>query len=276
MTSEQNLMQMVAEEMASGRLVLPTLPEVALSIGDMIRRDDVDVDRIAREISKDPAIAARLLSAANHVGVRGAGKAADNLKMAITRLGFNLTRALVSRISMEQMFCAKSARLNQIMKRTWTRSLEVAALSRVLATHCTRLSSETAMLAGLIHQVGVLPIIRLFDGLQKNEDSDAQIELSIQQLQAQVGTLVLQKWGFPPELVAIPAAACDFLRNHEGVADYGDVICVAIMQLNMGGTEVRREQVPAFAKLGIGHEVEILEMPNVHEAYEKSIEMLTA
>lgn len=274
MITEKIIMDMVREEMAAGRLILPTLPDVALSIGEIISREDVNAARVAQEIAKDPATAARLLAAANCTGVRGAGKAVDNLAAAITRLGFGLTRTLVNRITMEQMFCARSGALNQMMKTIWSCSLEVAALSRVLSRQCAALNTETAMLAGLVHLVGVLPIIRLIDLHHKIENEAPQIEQTIFKLQADVGQLVLKAWKLPPDLVAIPQMAYQFDRRHEGPADYGDVINVAILMLNHQRQEVDRTRVPAFSALGMNAEIEVMEMPKVQEAYEKSLDML--
>ena len=263
--------------MAAGRLILPTLPEVALAIDAIIGREDADVARVAREIAKDPATSARLLAAANSVAMRGAGKAADHLMMSITRLGLPLTRVLVNRIAMEQMFCARSASLNQIMKKTWTRSLETAALSRVLAQQYTKLNPETAMMAGLIHLVGVLPIIRLLDQHHQGGNESLHNEETIFKLQAGIGQLVLKLWKLPDELAQIPNIAGRFAYSHDNHAEYGDVLNVAIIELNHTNlhTNIDRSQIPAYQQLGIKADADVLKIQKVQDAYKQSLEMLT-
>ncbi len=277
---DQQLMRRVAEEMAAGRLTLPSLPEAAATVGELVRRDDVTAAHLAAEIGKDPAMAARLLRMANSAAVSGVGPQAETLTRAITKLGFNLTRALVSRMAIEQMFHPRSPELKGFMRRIWRQSLEVAALSRVLAQSLTRLDPDTAMLAGLVHLVGVLPIVRLVEDRPELISDEAQLEAAIARLHQAVGRFVLKVWKFPPELIEMPLLATDFLRRHEGLADYADVVCVSLLQLRGDAAgpyaEIDPAQVPAFAQLGLRAEVEVLEVPELRGAYERTTQMLAA
>ena len=273
MPTEINIADTIAVEMAEGRLPIPTLPEVALAISNIMRTDPNAV-HVAQVIAKDPATTARLLAAANSAGIRGAGNVADNLIMAIPRLGFHLTRVLVNRIAMEQMFCARSAVLNQVIKKIWSNSLEISALCHVLAKNFTKLNGETAMMVGLVHRVGALPIIRLLDFREMHESDLSHIEETIAAHQAEVGQLVLKKWQFPKDLLTIPTIAGDFSRSHDGPADYGDVLNVAMAQLNHQNATLDSSQIPAFKKLGIDTDTTIWGMPNIRGAYMQDLEML--
>lgn len=275
MPTKINIADTIAEEMAEGRLPIPTLPEVALAISNIMRNDPNAV-HVAQVIAKDPATTARLLAAANCVGIRGAGKVADNLIVAIPRLGFHLTRVLVNRIAMEQMFYARSSVLNKITKKIWSNSLEISALCHVLAKNFTKLNGETAMMVGLVHMVGALPIIRMLDFRQMGESDVPRIEETIAKHQAVVGQLVLKKWQFPKDLIAIPAIAGDYSRVHDGPADYGDVLNVAIAQLNHKNETLDSSQIPAFAKLGIDTSTTLWGMPDIRGAYIQDLEMLVA
>ncbi|WP_169577434.1 HDOD domain-containing protein [Sinimarinibacterium sp. CAU 1509] len=273
-------MSRIAAEMAAGRLTLPSLPEAAATVGELVRREDVTAARLAAEIGKDPALAARLLRVANSAAVSGSGPPAESLTRAITKLGFNLTRALVSRMAIEQMFHPKSPALKAYMRRIWRQSLEVAALSRVLAERLTILEPDTAMLAGLVHLVGVLPIVRLVDDHPELVRSEAELETAIAHMHQAVGRFVLKVWKFPPELVEVPVLANDFLRHHDGPADYADVVSVSLLQLRGDAagvlTEVDPGRVPAIAKLGLRPEAEVLEMPDLRGAYERTTLLLAA
>jgi HD-like signal output (HDOD) protein len=277
---EQQLMHRIAEEMAAGRLALPSLPEAAATVGELVRRDDVTAAQLAAEIGKDPAMAARLLRVANSAAVSGSGPQAESLKRAITKLGFNLTRALISRMAIEQMFYSQSSGLRAYMRRIWRQSLEVAALSRVLAERLTRLDADTAMLAGLVHLVGVLPIVRLADDHPELVPGEAQLETVIARMHRAVGRFVLKVWKFPPELIDVPVLAGDFRRHHDGPADYADIVCVSLLQLRGDAAtpcaEVDPATVPAFARLGLRPEAEVLEVPELRGAYERTTQMLAA
>jgi HD-like signal output (HDOD) protein len=273
-------MDMVNNKLAANRLTIPTLPQIAITVGEMIRQDEEDAAGLAEEIAKDTGIAARLLAMANNIGARGAAKPAENLTAAIARLGFHHTRVIVSRIAIEQMFRARSPALKGIMERTWSRSLEVAALNRALATECTRLNGDTAMLAGLIHLIGVLPLVKLFDENSQLEISELQFDRVIAAMHSQVAGLVLRAWKFPAELIAVPECAFDFLRAHDGDADYVDVTSVSILQsyaANSPEFDVnKRSRIPAFEKLGLTQDIDAKEMGNIQNAFIENLESLLA
>lgn len=58
----------------NNRIVLPTLPEVALRIRDAAENPDTDVASFAKELGFDAAISARVMRVANSPLMRGGGK----------------------------------------------------------------------------------------------------------------------------------------------------------------------------------------------------------
>jgi len=279
MSLAETLLELVESQIASKRMILPTLPDVAMKIGDIARRGDADAALLAREIAKDPAFTARLLRTANSAAMQGRGKKVESLQMAVARLGFDLSCALVKRMAIEQVFQAKAPVLRIIMQKTWARSLEVAALSQVLAAHRTDLQADTAMLAGLTHLVGVLPIVRIVDQKPQLASTDRELENAIAAVHPRIARLVLQEWNFPEALLDVPCRAFDLARTHDGPADLADVVTVSMLQIPEDGTTllpgVDRTAVAAFAKLGFRPEEHVLEIPEVEEAYGTGLELLS-
>src|SRR5690242_19437974 len=103
-----------------------------------------------------------------------------------------MTRALVTKIAMEQMFLAKTPDLRSIMQETWQSSLDVAALCEDLAKHYTSLRADQALLAGLIHRIGVLPIVRLIDDQPGMLPAGTPIKRVLDELHADVGSILLK------------------------------------------------------------------------------------
>ncbi|TXH03822.1 MAG: HDOD domain-containing protein [Nevskiaceae bacterium] len=277
---EDRLMQAVREGVAQDRLQLPTLPEVALRIQRLARDESVSAARLAAEIGRDPATAARLLKIANSASQR-ALRAVDNLQMAIARIGMTLTCNLAIGLTVEQLFRARSPLIDRKLRAVWTRSQEVAAMAQVLAAHCTVLKPELALLAGLVHEIGVLPVLRIADEqFPEVAEDPAALERALAQLHPRTGALVLRVWNFPPEIVDVPMHHVNLRRDHDGPADYGDVITVACLQTHLGGdhplAQVDRSTVPAFAKLDLSPEVDFLEIDGVQEQYDDNCGMLAA
>lgn len=279
MIQEDRLFRAIVDALNQDRLVLPTLPEVAMRVSQVSRDDNVTASRMAAEISRDPAIAVRVLRVANSSALRG-GKRIDNLQQAVARLGMSLVRSLVAGLALEQLFFSRSPALKDRLRRSWTASLEVAALAQVLASHRTGLRPEIAMLAGLVHEIGSLPIIRMAETSCEEPPPLDQIDEALCNLQARVGRLVLQAWDFPPELVEVPSGWMDFSRQHEGAADYVDVVTVAVLQ-SQTHHEARfagidRAQVPAFVTLDICPDVDVLELEGLQQEYAESYAVLVA
>lgn len=254
MAFEARFHRIVVDALARDRLVLPTLPEIALHVRQLAQRDDVSAGDLANEINKDPALAVRLLRVANSAAARG-GHRVDNVRQAVTRLGFDYTRLLVSGLAVEQMFAKGAPLIEARLRAVWQQSIEVSVSAQVLAAQCSLLNPEMAMLGGLVHQIGVLPILRLAelnpDSLMFPEDLDAAID----QLSPQIGVLVLQAWHFPEALIEVPAHWRDFSADHEGAPTYADVIRVALLMSPAGElppwSKIDRHQVPAFRKLDL-------------------------
>lgn len=279
MLQEERLYRAVVDALTQDRLTLPTLPEVAMRVGQATQNENVTAAKLAVEIGRDPAIAVRLLRVANSSALCG-GRKIDNLQQAITRLGMGLVRSLVQGLALEQLFFSRSPALKERLRRTWANSLEVAALAQVLASNCTMLRPELAMLAGLAHEIGALPVIRIAESFGEELPDAASLDRVIRSLQPRVGRMVLQAWDFPDELVEVPSRWMDFARTHEGPADYIDVVTVAALQSheNRKGrlAGIDRARVPAFLKLDISPEVDVFEMEGVQERFDESHAALAA
>lgn len=279
MIQEDRLYRAVVDALSEDRLVLPTLPEIAMRVGQACGDPNASASRIATEISRDPAIAVRLLRVANSASLRGS-KRIDSVPQAVARLGLGLLRSLVTGLALEQLFIARSPGLRARLRRAWTHSVEVAALSQVLARHCTVLRPELAMLAGLVHEIGALPVLRLAEELSDPPPDAQLIERVMHKLQPRIGPMILRAWNFPPELIDVPSQWMDFTRAHDGAADYVDVVTVAALQSTEGRSgrfaAIDRSRTPAFLRLDLSPEVDVFEVEGVQEGYEQSLAAMAA
>lgn len=244
----------VVDALSRNKLTLPTLPDVAVRVGRQCQEPSTSLTRLAEEIATDPATAARLMQVANSAAY-GGGRPVTNLPRAVARLGLRLTRTLVNRMVLEQIFVARVPALSARLQAIWARSVEVAATASVLARNYTSLDPATAMLGGLILEIGALPIIRLAEFRGNLVQNPAALDEVLASLQARVGTYLLRAWNFPSELIDIPFAATNQAREHGGPADYADVVCVAALQQGLPDqgflARITRAHIPALDKLGL-------------------------
>ena len=111
------------------RLVLPTLPEVALKVREVADDPDASIDKLNQVISGDAALSARIIRVANSPLLR-ASRAIEDLRTALMRLGIQYTCNIATGLAMEQMFQATSDLVDMRMRQIWSRSREGAGRSQ--------------------------------------------------------------------------------------------------------------------------------------------------
>jgi putative nucleotidyltransferase with HDIG domain len=247
------------DDIKHNRLKLPILPEVAFKVREAVNDPNAAAAQIAKAVSTDASIAARLLQVANSPLYRGSNSI-SNLQSAISRLGAPLVRNLVTSLILKQLFQTKSAALKERMHALWEHSTQVAAISHILARKLTRLKPDEAMLAGLIHDIGALPILVKAEGYPELAGDAPRLDEVIDKLHAAIGRLILEAWKFPPELVTV-AAEHENLTRVSDQLDYTDVVTVANLHSYLGSkhrhARVKFSEVPAFTKLGLTPETSV-------------------
>ncbi|SFR74949.1 HD-like signal output (HDOD) domain, no enzymatic activity [Marinobacter daqiaonensis] len=259
----------------SDRLILPTLPEVALQVRDIAEADDSSIMDLVKVISNDTALSARLIRVCNSPLFRGS-RAIENLNMAVSRLGMAYTSNLAMGLAMEQMFQATSDMIDKRLRANWQTSTEVAGVCHVLAQQYTRLKPDQATLAGLVHLIGVLPILRYVED-QDIQISSVMLDNVIDELHPRIGATILKRWDFPEELQLVPLEYQNY-RRQVASADYADLVMVANLQL-LAGTghpvnEMDWSTISAFDRLGLDPNMNMSEEEDLNAQMEAAMALL--
>ncbi|MFA6052107.1 MAG: HDOD domain-containing protein [Methylobacter sp.] len=270
-TSVQGFLDYVQIELDANRFVLPTLPDIALRVRDAVSKGDISDKELAEMIVTDAALSTRLIHVANSPLYRGVNEI-NNIRMAVTRLGNNTVRTLATSLVMQQMFCPSSKFLEDIFRKTWEQSINVSSISRALSAYVPHLDADEAMLAGLIHQIGKLPILMLVENIPEFRDSPSRMEKLLEKAHPAVGKLIMDTWEFPENLKPVASEYVNFQYESGPKADYVDVVQVAFLQ-SIAGTDhpacrVDCSSVPSFAKLGFATDAEILEIEGISDEIE--------
>lgn len=235
------------------QLVLPTLPEVALRVREAAEDPDVSINMLAKVIGNDTALTARIIKVVNSPLLR-TSREINDLQMAINRLGINYTSNLAMGLAMEQMFQATTDVVDRKMREVWNKSTEIAAISHVLCRNFTRLPADQATLAGLVHQIGILPILTYAEEHSALLNDSISLNHVIDRIHPVIGERILRAWDFPEPIAQVPGNYLDFTRVSDKV-DYVDIVQVATLQTCLGTshpfTELDWNAIAAFQKLGI-------------------------
>lgn len=263
-------------ELQSGELVLPMLPEVTLQVSDMASNPDSSLKDLAEVIVTDVTLSSQLIKVSNSPLYRGS-EAVDSVQVAVTRLGFKVVKNLVSSLAMQQMFQTSSPQAEKFLRSLWELNTDVSARSQLLAAKVPALQIDEAMLAGLIYNIGVLPLLAKLDQQPEVFADEATLHALIDQLSAPIGVAVLESWDFPPRLVSVVEQCSDFEREAANEPDLVDVVQVALLQSHFNPrhdhTPEELAALPAFRKLGIQTDVEVDELDENSEEYAEAMAM---
>lgn len=257
-------------------LVLPTLPEVALRVREAAEDPNVGIAELSKVIGNDAALTARIIKVVNSPLLRTCKEITD-LQMAVGRLGINYTSNLATGLAMEQMFQATSDVVDRKMREVWNKSTEIAGICHVLCKHYTRLMPDQATLAGLVHQIGILPILTYAEEHSELLADSISLNHVIEQIHPIIGDKILRAWEFPEQIAMVPSQHLDFTRDSAKV-DYVDLVQVATLQSYLGSehpyTQLDWSQIPAFRKLGLDPSQNLNDDEDLSAAMEAAMSML--
>ena len=268
MEAEEVFVTELIQDLESGDLQLPTLPEVALRVRDAVEDENASANQIADIIAMDAALSARLIQVANSPLYRGR-REVDRLPMVVARLGNALVRNLVTSQVMKQMFQATTDIVDRRLRAVWEHSVQVAAIARALAGQFTRVTPDQAMLAGLLHDIGILPILYRAEERDELLDDPALLEHLISNLHCRIGGAILKQWKFPEPLVAVAAEHENLQRSHDGPPDLVDVVQVANLQSHLDSghplADCDWSRVSAFHRMGLSDDIHQIELTGQRE-----------
>jgi len=274
MTEEEVFYNELLSDLNDGTLILPTLPEVALKVRDVVDNPEATAADLSDIIVTDVALSTRLLKVANSPLYRGR-ISVDNIQMAVARLGQNIIRSLVTSLVMEQMFQATSKNLDKRLHDLWQHSTEISAICQILAGQQAGIKADEAMLAGLIHEVGILPILMKADEKPELLKNSAALDKIIANLHTKVGTAILESWKFPASIITAVSEQHNLERDSENGPDLADLVQVAIIQGNMNSekalSEEALENVLAFKKLGVDTSISVVELDENSDEYAEAM-----
>lgn len=253
------------------QLQLPSLPNVAFKLKTAMQQD-ISIREAVAIIQIDPVIVAKLIQVANSP-LYAPVKPINNCQDAVTRLGLTATRNLVMGISLKQLFQCKDKQIMARMQSVWKQSLYVSSLCFVLAEEMRGINPEEALLAGLINDIGIIPLLYFAEQHPTEFPDFEQIISIIPYLRGPVGRLVLQSLGFSDELITIPEAAENWLYDSGEQIHLIDVVIIAKLH-SYFGTEKAKEHpfihaIPAYSKLKDGKLSPDLSLTLLHKAQQR-------
>ncbi len=186
---------------------LASFPDIYHRIVEVLNNPRSSVTHMADVVSKDPSLTAKLLRLVNSP-LYGFPSSIDSISRAIALIGINELSMLALGVSVIERFKGIPAECVD-MKRFWTHSIACGVFAKILAGHKTGLNEERFFLAGLIHDIGRLVILKnapdlarhVFECLSGHGCLSAHAEQACLGFDhTDVADLLLTAWEFPSSL----------------------------------------------------------------------------
>jgi hypothetical protein len=195
----------IAAQAARGELSFPTHVDATLKLQRALSDPECHTDEAARLVQAEPLLAARTVAIANSAAYNRNGTEVTNVRAAVQRVGFRTLGALAAAVIVRQLASGiTEPGLRAKADQLWQHSTHVAALSQVIARRVSCVDPDTAMFAGIVHEVGgfyLLSRAAEFPGLLEG-GADEWIEHG----ETMIGRGVLLRLGVPaPVMGAIEA-----------------------------------------------------------------------
>ncbi len=242
----------LAGDLNKGDLELPMFSGTAVRIQKAFQVEEVDIDKIVRLISSDPAIAARVLELANSAAIRGARQFTD-LRQAVIRIGDKLVQSSVLTFAVRQVErndgLSEGSRTK--LRAIWVESVELAARCYVIAKEFTKLNANEALLTGLLSVIGRLYIL-LKSEEYKIED-DAELEQVLADWHPAISKAIGESWNMSDELVNALELQLEMDPPLQETATLAEVLCAAKLILLYDGADesLVASEYPLLQRLGI-------------------------
>ena len=212
-------------DIAAGKVELPTIPRVVQQLIVALRNPDVDARKIGETLSKDPVLSAKVLRLANS-SFFGGQRSMASIDAAVALIGVAALNRLIVACGVAQSFAAIPG---IDLPGFWRDSLVAATAAQKLAQRLGA-DAEGAYICGLLHATGHLILCQtypeiakaMFEGFATVRGAElATIESESFGIDhPNVGALWAETLGFPQEVADTirkavqPPAANDVLLDH--------------------------------------------------------------
>jgi putative nucleotidyltransferase with HDIG domain len=188
---------------------LPALSPVVARLSATLGRDDVEVGEVEAIIRQDPVVAAKVISAAN-AAAYASHLPTTTIRAALLRLGLMRVRRLALLVSLYS-----AVPLRPAMQETfWAHSLVTAYTAEAIARRAAAeaVEPDTAFLAGLLHDIGLLVLashyprelnaVRSF--AERRDTRLWEAERALLGIEhGEIGGRLAEHWSFPKEITGV-------------------------------------------------------------------------
>jgi len=194
-------------------LTLPSRPALMLEVRKVMNQFAPDPNVVARVISRDMALSAAVLYAANST-LPGWKQRVSSIRQAVVLLGLDEVKKLVSALFLQTALVGKTSLEQQLRRQSVTTARAAAFIAsqvgrvgrQFINGYLPHVAPDEAYMVALFHSCGILMLIQIFPdypdvyaaAMEDGEERLADLELDHYGFNhCQIGFLLMEKWNFP-------------------------------------------------------------------------------
>lgn len=240
MADESSLQDLIVAKVASNELELPVFHSVALKLQSVLDDENITVEDIEDIIAGDQALASQILRMANSAFFKGL-HSITTIRKAIIRLGLQQVANLAMVASQRSSYSTGNTMLTEYLEKLWQHAFASAIGSRWLAERCGCGSeSESAFLAGLLHNIGKLALVKVLEEVCARNDinrlsATVILEILNSPMHTEQGYRLMHHWNLPEPYCLVAR------DHHKSSYDNKNLLLVIVRVVNQ-----------ACRKIGLG------------------------
>ncbi|MFC5547808.1 HDOD domain-containing protein [Massilia aerilata] len=150
----------IAAQAARGDISFPTSVNAVLRLQQALNDPDCHLEEAIRLVLGEPQLAARTVALANSSAFNAGNQPITNVRAAVTRVGYRNLQMLVASLLVRQFGnCIQDPVLRAKAEQLWEHTVQVASLAHVFARRLTFVNPDTAMFAGIVHEIGAFTLL---------------------------------------------------------------------------------------------------------------------
>lgn len=197
----------LSDDIKNSKLDLPSPPDILVKVRALSNNDDSNAEDLANLVKFDPNISGRIIKIANS-SLFGSRFHVNSVQSAVTRLGSSKVLNLIIGLVIAQNFMnAQIKGLEAYFNEVWQQSNKVAAICCAIAQQRSNIDPEQALLAGMVHNIGILPLVLRINKISAFRDQPKLLihvaNQIVPKLYQKAGNMILTNWNFSPSIAAV-------------------------------------------------------------------------
>ncbi len=253
---------------------LPTLPAIYVELVDELESEDASIEKIGDIIAKDIGLTAKILKMVNS-SFFGLRQQITSPAKAVSLLGLDLIKAIVlTHGTFDKFKNLKYPGLS--LEQMWEHAMITGALAKIIAREggLDRKASDTAFMAGLLHDIGRLLIAAYLPDSYRviakriQEKSKSMVEAETEIIgttHAAIGAYLIGLWGLPDAI--LEAAAFHHNPGQSGGKTFNIATIVHLANAFANGGQAVRQPGDLFEELDYAYLEEAQILPNLEDLW---------